>query len=109
METKNQYRVKQWCPIQARIPNLQSLRYWGSCLRGQWRRAFKRKHGNLLCILEVEIDFQMALTLEEYERLLGLPLAESSHHFHQGQPPSWATIAKLLKISESKMEKERRN
>ncbi|RDX68159.1 hypothetical protein CR513_52889, partial [Mucuna pruriens] len=72
--------------------------------------AFERKHGNLLHILEVEMqlaalkalvqyydpptrcftfgDFQMAPTLEEYERLLGLPLAESSHPFHQGKSPS---------------------
>ncbi|RDX92460.1 hypothetical protein CR513_25409, partial [Mucuna pruriens] len=40
------------------LPDLQSLRYWGSCLRGQWRRAFERKHGNLLRILEVEICWQ---------------------------------------------------
>ncbi|RDX72156.1 hypothetical protein CR513_48390, partial [Mucuna pruriens] len=73
-------------------------------------RAFERKHGNLLRILEVETqpkalealvqyydpparcftfsDFQLAPTLEEYERLLGLPLAESAYYFHQDQPPS---------------------
>ncbi|RDX93932.1 hypothetical protein CR513_23742, partial [Mucuna pruriens] len=54
-------------------------------------------------------DFQMAPTLEEYERLLGLPLTESSLYFHQGQPPSWATIARLLRVSETEMAKRRRN
>ncbi|RDX76376.1 hypothetical protein CR513_43643, partial [Mucuna pruriens] len=78
--------------------------------------AFERKHGNLLRILEVEVqpatlealvqyydpparcftfrDFQMTPTLEEYERLLGFPLTESTHYFHQEQPSSWATVAK---------------
>ncbi|RDY02084.1 hypothetical protein CR513_14523, partial [Mucuna pruriens] len=101
MEMELQFRVKQGYPIQDKAPDLQSLRYWGT---------FERKHGNLLCLLEVETqpealealvqyydppvrcftfrDFQLAPTLEEYERLLGLPLAESAHYFHQDQPPS---------------------
>ncbi|RDY02337.1 hypothetical protein CR513_14222, partial [Mucuna pruriens] len=124
METETQYRVRQWCPIHAKIPDLQSLRHWGSCLKGQWRKAFERKHGNLLSILEVEMqpvvealvqyydllvrcftfrDFQIAPTLEEYERLLGLPLSESPHYFHR------ALIAKLLRVFEVEMSKEKRN
>ncbi|RDY05193.1 hypothetical protein CR513_10975, partial [Mucuna pruriens] len=73
--------------------------------QGQWRRVFEKLHGNLLRILEIETqpaalealfqyydppircftfrDFQIAPTLEEYERLLGLPLAEFPHYFHQ--------------------------
>ncbi|RDX89098.1 hypothetical protein CR513_29223, partial [Mucuna pruriens] len=76
------------------------------CLKGQWYKAFKRKHDNLLSILEVKLqlvalealvqyynsplrcftfrDFQIAPTLEEYEHLLGLPLAESPYYFHRG-------------------------
>ncbi|RDX68576.1 hypothetical protein CR513_52416, partial [Mucuna pruriens] len=54
-------------------------------------------------------DIQMAPTLKEYKRPLGLPLAGSAHHFHQGQLPSWVTVAKLLRIFESEMGKERRN
>ncbi|RDY00260.1 hypothetical protein CR513_16576, partial [Mucuna pruriens] len=71
-------------------PNIQSLRRWGEQLKGQWRRAFKRKYGNLLGLASVEVlpatlstltqyydlplkcftfrDFQLTLTLEEYER-----------------------------------------
>ncbi|RDY02240.1 hypothetical protein CR513_14332, partial [Mucuna pruriens] len=56
METKTQYQVRQWCLIHAKIPDLQSLRHWGSCLRGQWRRTFERKHGSLLNIIEVEMQ-----------------------------------------------------
>ncbi|RDY14323.1 hypothetical protein CR513_00601, partial [Mucuna pruriens] len=98
---------------------------------GQWRRSFEKLHNNLLRLLEVETqpaalealfqyydspvrcftfkDFQMAPTLEEYEGLLGLLLTESPHYFHQAQPPSWTTIAKLLRVSEAEMSKRRRN
>ncbi|RDX66511.1 hypothetical protein CR513_54716, partial [Mucuna pruriens] len=51
----------------------------------------------------------MAPTLEEYERLLGLPLAESGSYFHQDQTPSWGTIAWLLKVSEEEMTRVKRN
>ncbi|RDY10766.1 hypothetical protein CR513_04656, partial [Mucuna pruriens] len=88
-------------------------------------------HGNLLQILEIETqpealealdqyydssarcftfrDFQMAPTLEKYERLLGLPLAESGSYFHQDQAPSWGTIARLLKVSKEEMTRVKRN
>ncbi|RDX91181.1 hypothetical protein CR513_26875, partial [Mucuna pruriens] len=88
-----------------------------------WRRRFEKLHGNLLSLLEVETqpaalealaqyydsqvryftfkDFQIAPTLEEYE--------ESPLYFHQGQPPSWATIARLLRVSEAEMSKWKRN
>ncbi|RDX86858.1 hypothetical protein CR513_31753, partial [Mucuna pruriens] len=83
------------------------------------RRTFERRHGNLLHLLNVDIqpatlealvqyydpparcftfrDFQIAPTLEEYERLLGLPLEGSAQYFHQDRLPSWATIATLLR------------
>ncbi|RDY12012.1 hypothetical protein CR513_03247, partial [Mucuna pruriens] len=87
-----------------------------------WHRAFEKKHGNLLSILEITVQPttlealvqyydppMLSPTLEEYERLLGLPLAESPHYIHRGQSPSWALIAKLLKVTRSKMAKEKRN
>ncbi|RDX74771.1 hypothetical protein CR513_45435, partial [Mucuna pruriens] len=131
METEPQYWVKQPHHVQAKAPNVQTLRHWGSCLRGPWRRRFEKLHGNLLGLLQVETqpaalealaqyydspircftfkDFQIAPTLEEYERLLGLPLTGSPLYFHQGQPPSWATIARLLRVLEVEMSKRRRN
>ncbi|RDX64050.1 hypothetical protein CR513_57435, partial [Mucuna pruriens] len=118
-------------PIQARAPDIQSLRYWSSCLKGQWCRAFEKTHGNFLRILDIETqlealealvqyydpparcftfrDFQLAPTLEEYERLLGLPLTKSAQYFHQDQPPSWAMIAGLLRVPEAEMAKAKRN
>ncbi|RDY10625.1 hypothetical protein CR513_04822, partial [Mucuna pruriens] len=104
-----------------KLSDLQSLHYW----------AFERRHGNLLSILEVEVqpvalvalaryydsplryftfrDFQLAPTLKEYERLLGLPLIESPHYFYRGHYPSWTLVAKLLRVSESKITREKRN
>ncbi|RDX93929.1 hypothetical protein CR513_23752, partial [Mucuna pruriens] len=106
MEAGSQYWARPPRHVQARAPNIQTLRYWGSCLKGPWRRRFEKLHGNLLSLLEVETqptalealaqyydspvrcftikDFQMAPTLEEYERLLGLPLTESPLYLHQG-------------------------
>ncbi|RDY06252.1 hypothetical protein CR513_09799, partial [Mucuna pruriens] len=52
---------------------------------------------------------RLASTLEEYEHLLGLPLARSVQYFHQDQPSSWAVIAKLLKTSEEEMTRAKRN
>ncbi|RDX65959.1 hypothetical protein CR513_55326, partial [Mucuna pruriens] len=49
-------------------------------------------------------DFQLAPTLEEYERLLGMPLAKSPLYFPKGHHPSWASVAKLLRMPESEIE-----
>ncbi|RDX66859.1 hypothetical protein CR513_54326, partial [Mucuna pruriens] len=99
--------------------------------RSQWRRAFERKHGNLLNILDIKVqptalevlaqyydvplrcftfrDFQLAPTLEEYKHLLELPLWGSPYYFHRGQSPSWRSIAKLLRVTKTKMVREKKN
>ncbi|RDX75800.1 hypothetical protein CR513_44283, partial [Mucuna pruriens] len=88
-------------------------------------------HGNLLSLLEVEVqpdalttltqyydsplrcftfrDFQLAPTLEEYERIIGMPLAKSPPYLFKGKNPSWASMAKLLGISKSEVWREKRN
>ncbi|RDX83193.1 hypothetical protein CR513_35914, partial [Mucuna pruriens] len=96
----------EWHYIHAKLPDIQSLCYWGNFLKGQWRRAFERKHCNLLNILDIEVQsaaLELVPTLEEYERLLGLPLGEALHYFHREQSPSWSSIAKLLRVIETKM------
>ncbi|RDX62749.1 hypothetical protein CR513_58885, partial [Mucuna pruriens] len=40
-------------------------------------------------------DNGLARTLEEYERLLSLPLAKTPHYFYRGHYPSWASMAKV--------------
>ncbi|RDX92304.1 hypothetical protein CR513_25595, partial [Mucuna pruriens] len=37
-------------------PNSWSLQYWGSQLKGHWRRAFERKFGNILSLVNVEVQ-----------------------------------------------------
>ncbi|RDX91950.1 hypothetical protein CR513_25994, partial [Mucuna pruriens] len=91
MEIGTQYWTKQQHLIHVKPLDLHSLYYWGGCLKGRWCRTFKRKHDNLLNIIDVELqpalvqyydlplrcftfrNFQIAPTLEEYEHLLGLP------------------------------------
>ncbi|RDX65439.1 hypothetical protein CR513_55903, partial [Mucuna pruriens] len=112
MGTKWQFRVKQGYPMQAKAPDVQSLRYWGSFLKGQWRRAFERMQSNLLHILDIETHLkalELAPTLEEYECLLGLPLVESAQYFHQDQPPAWAMIIGLLGVPEAEIARAKRN
>ncbi|RDY08350.1 hypothetical protein CR513_07437, partial [Mucuna pruriens] len=48
-------------------------------------------------------DFQLALTLEEYERLIGMPYDTSPPYLFRGHYPSWASVAKVLKVSESEI------
>ncbi|RDY09924.1 hypothetical protein CR513_05639, partial [Mucuna pruriens] len=67
---------------------------WGGQLKGQWRRAFERKHENLLSLVNIEVQpralcftfqgFQLTPTLEEYERLGTLSLLGLSGQITQG-------------------------
>ncbi|RDX98224.1 hypothetical protein CR513_18882, partial [Mucuna pruriens] len=104
------YGIRKLCPIHARTPDLVSLRQWGSHLKGQWRKTFEGKYDNLLGLLEIKVqpealsaltqyydpplrcftfrDFYLAPMLEEYERILGMPLARSLPYLFKGKYPS---------------------
>ncbi|RDX67911.1 hypothetical protein CR513_53158, partial [Mucuna pruriens] len=60
-----------------------------------WRRAFERKHGNILNILDIEVQ--------------PAALEEAPHYFHRGQSPSWSSVAKLLRLTETKILREKTN
>ncbi|RDY08032.1 hypothetical protein CR513_07788, partial [Mucuna pruriens] len=99
MEVGNQSQTRPWRHVHVKLLDMQSLWYWGLSLNGQQRRTFEKKHGNLINILDIQVqpmvlemlvqyydvflrcftfkDFQIAPTLEEYERFLGLPLETS--------------------------------
>ncbi|RDY09937.1 hypothetical protein CR513_05626, partial [Mucuna pruriens] len=47
--------------------------------------------------------FQLAPTLEEYERLIGIPCDKSPPYLFRRHYPSWASVARLLKVLESKV------
>ncbi|RDX97734.1 hypothetical protein CR513_19487, partial [Mucuna pruriens] len=92
------YGIWKLHPISIRTPYLLSLRQWG------------RRYGNLLSLLKIEVqpnalfaltqyydpplrcftfrDFQLAPTLEEYERIISMPLAKSPPYLFKGQYPS---------------------
>ncbi|RDY04729.1 hypothetical protein CR513_11527, partial [Mucuna pruriens] len=100
----------QTMPLQVKTPDLQSLRY----LKGQWCKTFEGRYDNLLSLLEIKVqkdalDFQLMPALEEYERIIGMPLAKSLPFLFRGQYPSWALVAKLLKILESEVLGKKRN
>ncbi|RDX97634.1 hypothetical protein CR513_19574, partial [Mucuna pruriens] len=113
------HHVRKLRPIPTSTPDVQSLWQWGSQLKGQWRRTFKRKYSNLLSLVSVGVqsialsvltqcydlllrcftlrDFLLVSMLEEYERLLGMPFEKSPPYLFQGHYSSWASMAKLLK------------
>ncbi|RDX65616.1 hypothetical protein CR513_55711, partial [Mucuna pruriens] len=117
-----QYRAKNWMPNAIRIPNLQTLRQTAREIEGPWRRVLEEKYGKILGLLEVEVqphalamlaqfydvhlrcftfkDFQLILTLEEYERVLRMPIKEPTVYFHKGYHPSWGVVAELLRKPE---------
>ncbi|RDX85815.1 hypothetical protein CR513_32938, partial [Mucuna pruriens] len=125
-----QYQAKNWMPITIRIPNLQTLKQTAKQIRGPWRRVLEEKYGKILGLLEVEVqphalavlaqfydvrlrcflfkDFQLAPTLEEYERILGMPIKEPAVYFHKGYFPSWGAVAGLLKRPEAEVRQAKR-
>ncbi|RDX88723.1 hypothetical protein CR513_29640, partial [Mucuna pruriens] len=46
---------------------------------------------------------------EKYECLLNLPMTESSPYFYKGHYPSWASVARLIRVPESKLAKKKLN
>ncbi|RDY12559.1 hypothetical protein CR513_02627, partial [Mucuna pruriens] len=130
MEVGNQLQTGPWQHVHVKLPDLQSLWHWGLSLKGQRRRTFEKKHGNLIDILNIQVqpialemlvqyydtflrcftfnNFQIAPILEEYERLLGLPLETSPQYLYRGQTPSWSSIAKLLRVTEARLSKEKK-
>ncbi|RDX90231.1 hypothetical protein CR513_27929, partial [Mucuna pruriens] len=130
MEVGNQFQTGPWRHVHVKLPDMQSLWYWGLSLKGQRRRTFEKKHGNLIDILNIQVqpialemlvqyydtflrsftfnNFQIAPILEEYERLLGLPLETSPQYLYRGKTPSWSSIAKLLRVTEARLSKEKK-
>ncbi|RDX84409.1 hypothetical protein CR513_34541, partial [Mucuna pruriens] len=83
-------RNRRWRPIQVKEPELRSLQFWASFLDKTHRQMFEKRYGLLLQLIEVDTqvaalealfqyydpplrcftfrNFQIAPTLEEYER-----------------------------------------
>ncbi|RDX81523.1 hypothetical protein CR513_37772, partial [Mucuna pruriens] len=109
MEGNTRYHIQKLRLVPTKTLDVQSLRHWGSQLKGQWWRAFERKYENLLSLVNVEVQtaglstltqyydpplrcftfkgFQLAPTLEEYKRLLGMPLERGDE---AKEKPKWS-------------------
>ncbi|RDX89678.1 hypothetical protein CR513_28562, partial [Mucuna pruriens] len=95
MDIETPFRAKKLRSVQIKNPDLQSTLGTTSDVVGL---------NPILCLAH-----ELAPTLEEYECLLGLPLAKSPQYFFKGHYPSWASVAKMLKVAESEIIKKRRN
>ncbi|XP_052728596.1 uncharacterized protein LOC128195361 [Vigna angularis] len=106
--------------------NLTGLISLGKQLTTIKRETFKKKYGNLLSLIEVEVhlpaitalaqyydsplrcftflDFQLAPTIEEFEHILGLPLEGTTPYQHLEHHASIATIAAIMKLQPQELE-----
>ncbi|KAG2390785.1 uncharacterized protein HKW66_Vig0252770 [Vigna angularis] len=106
--------------------NLTSLIKLGRRLKTIKRQTFKKRYGNLLSLMEVEVsspaitafaqyydsplrcftfqDFQLAPTIEEFEHILGMPLEDTTPYQHLEHHASIATIAAIMKLHPKELE-----
>jgi len=118
--------LKKKLSIKVNESNLTGLRELGGKLKTIQRDAFRKKFGNLLGLLEVEVqvpvltalaqyydpplrcftfsNFQLVPTIEEFEKILDLPLEGKAPYKHLEQHASMPVLAKLMKIPLVKLE-----
>ncbi|WJX33933.1 hypothetical protein P8452_22095 [Trifolium repens] len=107
-------------PLKVKLLDLESLRNLSTELTSIPRRAFVCKYGNILDLLFTNVqvealtalsqfydppmrcflfqDFQLAPTLEEFERIVGIPPKGKGPFVEIGQPPTVKKLAKALSI-----------
>ncbi|RDX91775.1 hypothetical protein CR513_26197, partial [Mucuna pruriens] len=112
MEIGNQSQTRPWRHVHVKLPDMQSLWYWGLSLKDIQVQPIALEmlvqyYDTFLRCFTFK-DFQIAPILEEYECLLGLPLETSPQYLYRGQTPSWSSIAKLLRVTEERLSKEKK-
>ncbi|WJX77329.1 hypothetical protein P8452_60649 [Trifolium repens] len=107
-------------PLKVKLPDLESLRDLSTKLTSISRSAFIFKYGNILDLLFTDVqfealtalaqfydppmrcflfqDFQLAPTLEEFERIIGIPLKGKGPFVEIGHPPTVKKLAEALNI-----------
>ncbi|WJX89544.1 hypothetical protein P8452_71532 [Trifolium repens] len=107
-------------PLKVKLPNLESLRDLSTELTLISRSAFIFKYGNILDLLFTDVqfealtalaqfydpsmrcflfqDFQLAPTLEEFERIIGIPPKGKGPFVEIGHPPAVKKLAEALNI-----------
>ncbi|RDX67000.1 hypothetical protein CR513_54182, partial [Mucuna pruriens] len=125
MDSGSSIRKVDTLSIKVKVMEYQTLKQLADQLKGNLRRTFENRFGSILDLMEVEIqlealialaqfydpplrsflfqDFQMAPTLDEYERILDQPLTKNPPYLYQGNFPSWGRVAKLLKTAKSEV------
>jgi len=105
--------------------NLSSLRELGRKLKAIHRGASRRKYGNLLGLLELDVqipaimalahyydtslrcftfqDFQLVPIVEEYEQILDMPLNGGVPYRHFEQHASFLTLSAITKIPQNEL------
>jgi len=118
--------LKRKLSIKVNESNLTGLRELGKKLKTIQRDAFRKKFGNLLGLLEVEVqvpvltalaqyydpplrcftfsNFQLVPTIEEFEQILDLPLEGKVPYKHLEQNASVPVLARLMKIHPAELE-----
>ncbi|RDX91777.1 hypothetical protein CR513_26186, partial [Mucuna pruriens] len=108
MEVENQFQTRPWRHVHVKLPDMQSLWYWDIEVQPAALEVLAQYYDVFLRCFTFK-DFQIAPTLEEYECILGLPLETSLQYFYRGQTPSWSSMAKLLKVTETRISREKRS
>ncbi|WJX60679.1 hypothetical protein P8452_45859 [Trifolium repens] len=107
-------------PLKAKLPDLKSLRDLTTELTSISKSAFIFKYGNILDLLFTDVqfealtalaqfydpsmrcflfqDFQLAPTLEEFERIIGIPPKGKGPFVEIGHPPAVKKLAEALNI-----------
>ena len=120
------FSLKKKLSIKVAESNLSDLRELAGRMKTISRNTFKRKYGNLLGLLKVEVqattlttlaqyydpllrcftfqDFQLVPTIEEFEHILGLLMKGKVPYRYLGQHISTITLAGILKVHPTELE-----
>ena len=112
---------KRFYQVKIKSLEVASLQELGQLMDQLQLQAFRKTYGKIwdLAMIEVSIeaiasltqyydqplrcfmfgDFQLVLTMEEFEEILGCPLGERKPYLFSGFYPSMARIAKVVRIS----------
>ena len=129
MRSEEDLKVK--LPIKATENNLVGVRALGQKLKALQRNSFRKKYGNLLGLLNIEVqtslitafaqyydppvraftfqDFQLVPTIEEFEQILDLPLEGKSPYKYADHHTSILTLSGIMKIHPRELESARVN
>ncbi|XP_022631552.1 uncharacterized protein LOC106776768 [Vigna radiata var. radiata] len=120
--------LKESIAIEAEEVNMGSLRELVKKMNIVQKDAFRKEYGNLLGLLEVEVqtsaitalvqyydpplrcftfrDFQLVPTVEEFEQILGIPLEGKSPYNYLGHYIPVLQLARIMKVHPMQLESE---